>query len=66
MLERIDNFLSTPHTVPERTLGKWDNVISTTALIPTNVGSRVRIKTFAVCPSGQISYNPIVHGDFSE
>ena len=25
LLEWIDNFLSNPRTVPERTLGKWDN-----------------------------------------
>jgi len=53
-------------TVPERTLGKWDNVISTTALIPTNVASRVRIKAFAVGRGDKFPNNPMVHGDFSE
>ncbi len=66
LLEWIDNFLSTPRTVPERTLGKWDNVISTTALIPTNVAGRVRIKAFAVGPRDKFPDNPMVHGDFSE
>ena len=66
LLEWIDNFLSTPRTVPERTLGKWDNVVSTTALIPTNVASRVRIKAFAVGPRDKFPDNPMVHGDFSE
>ena len=66
LLEWIDNFLSTPRTVPERTLGKWDNAISTTALIPTNVASRVRIKAFAVGPRDKFPDNPMVHGDFSE
>lgn len=66
LLEWIDNFLATPRTVPERTLGKWDNAISTTALIPTNVASRVRIKAFAVGPRDKFPDNPMVHGDFSE
>ena len=66
LLEWIDNFLSTPRTVPERTLGKWDNVVSTTALIPTNVASRVRLKAFAVGPRDKFPDNPMIHGDFSE
>ena len=66
LLEWIDNFLANPRTVPERTLGKWDNAISTTALIPTNVANRVRIKAFAVGPRDKFPDNPMVHGDFSE
>jgi pimeloyl-ACP methyl ester carboxylesterase len=66
LLEWIDNFLANPRTVPERTLGKWDNDISTTALIPTNVASRIRIKAFAVGPRDEFPDNPMVHGDFSE
>lgn len=66
LLEWIDNFLANPRTVPERTLGKWDNVVSTTALIPTNVAGRVHIKAFAVGPRDEFPDNPMVHGDFSE
>jgi pimeloyl-ACP methyl ester carboxylesterase len=66
LLEWIDNFLANPRTVPERTLGKWDNAISTTALIPTNVAGRIRIKAFAVGPRDKFPENPMVHGDFSE
>ncbi|HTY87279.1 MAG TPA: hypothetical protein VMB80_07430 [Candidatus Acidoferrum sp.] len=66
LLEWIDNFLANPRTVPERTLGKWDNDVSTTALIPTNVASRIRIKAFAVGPRSEFPDNPMVHGDFSE
>ena len=66
LLEWIDNFLSTPRTVPERTLGKWDNVVSTTTLIPTNVAGRIRIKAFAVGPRDKFPDNPMIHGDFSE
>jgi pimeloyl-ACP methyl ester carboxylesterase len=66
LLEWIDNFLANPRTVPERTLGKWDNAISTTALIPTNVAGRIRIKAFAVGPRDKFPDNPMVHGDFSE
>jgi pimeloyl-ACP methyl ester carboxylesterase len=66
LLEWIDNFLASPRTVPERTLGKWDNAISTTALIPTNVASRIRIKAFAVGPRNKFPDNPMIHGEFSE
>jgi pimeloyl-ACP methyl ester carboxylesterase len=66
LLEWIDNFLANPRTVPERTLGKWDNAISTTALIPTNVAGRIRIKAFAVGPRDKFPDNPMIHGDFSE
>ena len=66
LLEWIDNFLANPRSVPERTLGKWDNVVSTTALIPTNVADRIRVKAFAVGPRDKFPDNPMVHGDFSE
>jgi pimeloyl-ACP methyl ester carboxylesterase len=66
LLEWIDNFLASPRTVPERTLGKWDNAISTTALIPANVAGRIRLKAFAVGPRDKFPDNPMIHGDFSE
>jgi pimeloyl-ACP methyl ester carboxylesterase len=66
LLEWIDNFLANPRTVPERTLGKWDNAISTTALIPANVADRIRLKAFAVGSRDQLPDNPMIHGDFSE
>jgi len=66
LLEWIDNFLANPRTVPERTLGKWDNAVSTTALIPTNVAGRIRYKAFAVGPRSEFPDNPMIHGDFSE
>jgi pimeloyl-ACP methyl ester carboxylesterase len=67
LLEWIDNFFSTPRTIPERTLGKWLNITATTALIPTNaVSSRVVLKSFSVGLDGQISQQPQVHGEFSE
>jgi len=67
LLEWIDNFLASPRTVPERTLGKWENVVSTSMLIPKGIASRVHIKAFDVGireepPEG----NPEKHGDFSE
>ncbi len=67
LLEWIDNFLSTPRTVPERTLGNWDNVISTTALVPRDVARRARIRAFAVGPKDKLPpRTPLVHGQFSE
>jgi pimeloyl-ACP methyl ester carboxylesterase len=67
LLEWIDNFLSAPRTIPERTLGKWNNIISTTALIPREVEDRIRIKAFAVGSKDRLPKdNPLVHGEFSE
>ncbi|HXT40415.1 MAG TPA: hypothetical protein VN887_10365 [Candidatus Angelobacter sp.] len=67
LLEWIDNYLSTPRTIPERTLGKWDNVIATTALIPQSVASRIQIKAFDVGPRSELpADNPQKHAEFSE
>ena len=67
LLEWIDNYLSTPRTVPERTLGKWDNDIATTALIPEAVAVRIQIKAFDVGPRSELpANNPQKHGEFSE
>jgi pimeloyl-ACP methyl ester carboxylesterase len=64
LLEWIDNFLASPRTVPERTLGKWENVISTSVLIPKEIAGRVHIKAFDV-GVGRAD-NPEKHGEFSE
>jgi len=67
LLEWIDNYLSAPRTVPERTLGKWDNAIATTALIPKEVASQIQIKAFDVGPGAGLSRdNPQRHAEFSE
>jgi pimeloyl-ACP methyl ester carboxylesterase len=67
LLEWIDNFLSEPRTVPERTLGEWNNIVATTALIPADVARRTRIKAFPVGPKDRVPPNtPQVHGDFSD
>jgi pimeloyl-ACP methyl ester carboxylesterase len=67
LLEWIDNFLSEPRTVPERTLGEWNNIVATTALIPSDVARRTRIKAFPVGPKDRVPPNtPRVHGDFSD
>ncbi len=66
LLEWIDNFLSEPRTVPERTLGEWNNIVATTALIPSDVASRMRIKAFPVGPKDRVPPNtPRVHGGFN-
>jgi pimeloyl-ACP methyl ester carboxylesterase len=64
LLEWIDNFLASPRTVPERTLGKWENVIATSVLIPKEIAGRVHIKAFDV-GAGKTD-NPEKHGAFSE
>ncbi len=67
LLEWIDNFLASPRTVPERTLGKWENVVSTSVLIPKEIAGRVHIKAFDVGGSKQArKEQPQKHGDFTD
>jgi hypothetical protein len=67
LLEWIDNFLSNPVTIPERTNGKWDNLISTTPLIPRKVANQIHLKAFSVGPTDLVPTNtPQAHGDFSQ
>jgi hypothetical protein len=65
LLEWIDNFLASPQTPVDRTLGKWENIIQATHTIPPEVRGRVHIKAFGSSrdenfPEG----NPQTHGSF--
>lgn len=46
LLEWIDDFLSVPLTEAHRTLGKWDNIILASHLIPDDVRERVTLRSF--------------------
>ena len=62
LLEWIDNFLSDPKTEADLTLGKWDNVILASHLIPLDVRSRIVLRSFNAGERGE----PQQHGDFDE
>ena len=62
LLEWIDNFLSDPKTEADLTLGKWDNIILASHLIPLDVLSRVVLRSF----NAGTREEPQHHGDFDE
>jgi len=64
LLEWIDNFMTTPSTPMDRTLGKWENIIQATHIIPDNVRSRVYIKGFPVGDNWEDG--PQTHGEFDD
>jgi len=71
LLVWLDSFLTDPQTPLDRTLGRWDNIISATELIPQSVRGQVTLKAFALAPyndptppSGQPDYGPQEHGQF--
>jgi hypothetical protein len=44
LLEWIDNFLGSPRTATDRTLGKWENILQTAHVFPPEVRPRVFIE----------------------
>uniref|UniRef100_UPI0040276BCD hypothetical protein n=1 Tax=Candidatus Wunengus sp. YC63 TaxID=3367699 RepID=UPI0040276BCD len=68
LLEWIDNFLSSPQATMDRTLGKWDNIIQSTHIIPEDIRGQVNIKAFIAGPANGNEYqegNPQKHADFT-
>ncbi len=63
LLEWIDNFFSAPHTLMDRRLGKWNNIMQATHVIPEKVRGQVTIKAFGV---GNGQDTPQMHGQFNE
>jgi hypothetical protein len=61
LLTWIDNFLASPQTIPDRTLGCWENVLQTTHMIPRALRGRIHIKAF---DAGASDGKPRRHGDF--
>jgi hypothetical protein len=71
LLVWLDNFLTDPQTPLDRTLGRWDNIVQATDLIPQAVRGQVTLKAFALAPydeatppEGQLDYGPQAHGQF--
>lgn len=64
LLEWIDNFLTTPATPLDRTLGKWENIIQATHIIPDDVRPRITIKGFGV--GEKSTTGPQTHGQFDD
>jgi pimeloyl-ACP methyl ester carboxylesterase len=63
LLEWIDSMFVTPQTLMDRTLGKWDNVMQATQVIPHSIRDQVTIKSFGV---GRDQGLPQRHGDFND
>ena len=63
LLEWIDNLFSAPHTLMDRTLGKWNNALQATHIIPESARERVTIKAFGV---GYNQDKPQMHGQFND
>jgi hypothetical protein len=64
LLEWIDSYFTTPSTPMDRTLGKWENIIQATHIIPDEVRERVYIKGFPVGDTNKDG--PQKHGEFDE
>ena len=64
LLVWIDEFLAHPETVQDRTLGRWENIIQATHLIPRGVRRQVTLKAFSA--GGATTHGPQEHADFSD
>lgn len=71
MLVWLDDFLTDPQTPLDRTLGRWDNMVAATEVIPKSVRKQVNLKAFALAPynvqpppPGQLNLGPQEHGQF--
>ena len=71
LLVWLDSFLADPQTPLDRTLGRWDNIIPATEVIPESIRGQVTLKAFALAPyddpsppTGQSDYGPQEHGQF--
>jgi hypothetical protein len=67
LLEWIDNALSAPPTALDRTLGRWENIVQATHIIPMSVRGRVHLKAFGVGGDRALpGRDPQKHSDFGE
>ncbi len=64
LLEWIDTLLSDPSTPLDRTLGKWENIIQATHIIPPPMRPRIVLKVFGV--GDTLSDGPQRHGEFDD
>lgn len=64
LLVWIDEFLAHPETVQDRTLGRWENIVQATHLIPRGVRHQVTLKAFSAGEA--LTHGPQEHGDFPD
>jgi hypothetical protein len=71
LLVWLDEFLTEPQTPLDRTLGRWDNIISAAEVIPKSVRGQVTLRAFALAPYDSVqrpvgaeNYGPQEHGQF--
>jgi hypothetical protein len=71
LLVWLDDFLTDPQTPLDRTLGRWDNMVTATEVIPKSIRKQVNLKAFALAPyntqpplPGQLNLGPQEHGQF--
>ena len=67
----IDEFLGTPETPLDRTLGRWDNILPATYVIPLDMRAQIHIKAFTMTEDRSTT-DPVTntpapqrHGDFT-
>jgi pimeloyl-ACP methyl ester carboxylesterase len=71
LLVWIDEFLGEPLTPLDRTLGRWDNILPATYVIPRELRDRINIKAFAMTANGNRTDPetnepaPQIHSDFT-
>jgi pimeloyl-ACP methyl ester carboxylesterase len=69
LLEWIDGYLSAPETELDRVIGKWDNIIMGTRIIPDSVRGQIQLKAFGYRDGlgyGKHHLEPSRHGDFDD
>jgi pimeloyl-ACP methyl ester carboxylesterase len=62
LLEWVDNFFSEPETEADLVLGKWDNIMLASHLIPVTVRDRVLLRSF----DAGVDDCPSKHGTFGD
>jgi hypothetical protein len=65
-LEWIDNFLSDPTDVTDRTMGKWENVVAASHIFPEDLRDRIIIKKFGLKNAVITDPEPLKHGEFND
>lgn len=65
LLVWIDNFLSNPATLRDRTAGRFTNLMMALPSTPPQVRSRIHVKTFGVGDEIRVT-DPQHHGDFND
>lgn len=62
LLEWIDDMFESPRAFLDRRVGKWENVMQATHLVPEHLRGHVKLKAFGVGP--EATGDPQMHGEF--